>query len=66
MRSGLMSQTLTSREVIERAGISRATLNNFIALGISLRPENKTTAGIRAVAPNWALPRIRLGRHRAG
>ena len=29
---------LTSKELIERAGISRATLNNYIALGILARP----------------------------
>ncbi len=30
---------LTSRELIERAGISRATLNNYIALGLLPRPD---------------------------
>lgn len=31
--------TLTSREVLAQAGISRATLNNYIALGILPRPQ---------------------------
>ena len=34
-RSGIM---ITSKELLERTGISRATLNNYIALGILERP----------------------------
>ncbi|MDG2482333.1 MAG: hypothetical protein P8Q36_15910 [Alphaproteobacteria bacterium] len=30
---------LTSKELIEQAGISRATLNNYIALGLLPKPE---------------------------
>ena len=30
---------LTSKEIIERTGISRATLNNYIASGLVARPQ---------------------------
>ena len=44
---------LTSKEIIERTGISRATLNNYIATGLVARPQ--------VLAPNAedsAAPRI--------
>lgn len=41
---------LTSRQVLARAGISRATLNNYIALGLLPRPEvAKHVSGVRRV-----------------
>lgn len=36
--------TLTSRQLMARAGISRATLNNYIALGILPKPEVATAS----------------------
>jgi len=57
---------LTSKELLDQTGISRATLNNYIALGLIPRPEVKrispapgeplTTLGY---FPDWALVRIR-------
>lgn len=46
-------ETLTSTELMERAGISRATLNNYIALGLLPRPE--------VMAPGTASRARRIG-----
>lgn len=40
-----MSTYLSSKEVLQESGISRATLNNYIALGILPSPEIRTPAG---------------------
>jgi len=42
---------LTSKEVMEKAGISRATLNNYIKLGILPKPTVKKPANGHARAP---------------
>lgn len=42
----MTKQHLTSKELLETTGISRATLNNYVALGILPRPEvRKPTSG---------------------
>ncbi|MFQ5356559.1 MAG: adenylate/guanylate cyclase domain-containing protein, partial [Mariprofundaceae bacterium] len=42
---------LTSKEVMEKAGISRATLNNYIKLGILPKPEIKKPSSDHGRAP---------------
>ena len=42
---------LTSKEVLDRSGISRATLNNYIARGLLPRPVVKRPAGKGATSP---------------
>jgi adenylate cyclase len=42
---------LTSKEVLDRSGISRATLNNYIARGLLPRPLVKRPAGGGATSP---------------
>lgn len=56
---------LTSVALLEGAGISRATLNNYIALGLLPRPEVRRQAAVAGEAPttlgyfpDWALERI--------
>jgi len=46
-----MEKLLTSKEVIEKAGISRATLNNYIAMGILPKPVLKKPESDNARAP---------------
>jgi DNA-binding transcriptional MerR regulator len=57
---------LTSVALLEGAGISRATLNNYIAVGLLPRPEVRRQAAVPGEAPttlgyfpDWALERIR-------
>lgn len=57
---------LTSVALLEEAGISRATLNNYIAIGLLPRPEVRRQAATPGEAPttlgyfpDWALARIR-------
>lgn len=56
---------LTSVALLEDSGISRATLNNYIALGLLPRPEVRRQAAVPGEAPttlgyfpDWALGRI--------
>ncbi|HSO43938.1 MAG TPA: MerR family transcriptional regulator, partial [Rhodoferax sp.] len=56
---------LTSVALLEGAGISRATLNNYIAVGLLPRPEVRRQAAAPGEAPttlgyfpDWALERI--------
>ena len=56
---------LTSVALLESAGISRATLNNYIALGLLPRPEVRRQATVPGEAPvtlgyfpDWAAERI--------
>ena len=56
---------LTSVALLEGAGISRATLNNYIAVGLLPRPEVRRQAAVPGEAPttlgyfpDWALDRI--------
>lgn len=56
---------LTSVALLESAGISRATLNNYISLGLLPRPEVRRQAAVPGEAPvtlgyfpDWALDRI--------
>ncbi|MDO9143744.1 adenylate/guanylate cyclase domain-containing protein [Rhodoferax sp.] len=56
---------LTSVALLEGSGISRATLNNYIALGLLPRPEVRRQAAVPGEAPttlgyfpDWALERI--------
>jgi len=56
---------LTSVALLEGSGISRATLNNYIALGLLPRPDVRRQAAVPGEAPttlgyfpDWALERI--------
>jgi class 3 adenylate cyclase/DNA-binding transcriptional MerR regulator len=56
---------LTSRDLLEATGISRATLNNYIAMGLLPRPEVRRQSPAPGEAPatlgyfpDWALTRI--------
>lgn len=56
---------LTSRDLLEATGISRATLNNYIAQGLLPKPEVRRQppapgepAATLGYFPDWALPRI--------
>lgn len=48
---GRSDDRVSSKEVMARTGISRATLNNYIALGILSKPVVRTTAAGRGEAP---------------
>ena len=45
------SETISSKEVLERTGISRSTLNNYIALGILPKPVVRPAKGKDGRAP---------------
>ena len=47
----MVGRSLTSKEVLERTGISRATLNNYITLGILPRPVVAPGDGNTSEAP---------------
>jgi len=59
---------LSSKDLIEQTGISRATLNNYINLGILSKPIVQTAGGetrgarILGYFPDWSLERIELVR----
>ena len=59
---------LSSKALIVKTGISRATLNNYINLGILSKPTVQTAGGERGGArilgyfPDWSLERIELVR----
>ena len=41
---------LTSKEILEKTGISRATLNNYISVGLLPRPEVRTLESVQGEA----------------
>jgi DNA-binding transcriptional MerR regulator len=61
---------LTSRTLLEATGISRATLNNYIAMGLLPKPQVKRMspapgepAATLGYFPDWALDRIEQIQH---
>lgn len=57
---------ITSKSLIEQTGISRATLNNYIGLGLVMKPEVKRIASTPGAAlttigyfPDWTLDKIK-------
>jgi adenylate cyclase len=57
---------ISSREILDRCGISRATLNNYIKMGILPRPSVRSptdkSTGARKIGyfPGWTLDRVLL------
>jgi DNA-binding transcriptional MerR regulator len=61
-----VSKMITSKKLIEQTGISRATLNNYIGLGLIIKPEVKRIAvkpgdALTTIGyfPDWTLDKIK-------